>query len=387
MLSATGRLRAATVPLAGRKAGECHTRGANPVASQPPRGEQGEPSRECHSEGYFAAGRDRTPRHGRRADINRELILITSPRRVRRDRQGVESLPSEPPSGTWCDRAVDLSRSGTDAAGELEHRVELDVVRRSPALGGRVLHVPEADTDDRRLAADRRERTKRRRPAETPCHVSEEVRACRRHFGTLHRGARTNLAESQGILGDVGRARGHFEQSLRLSRELGLEVDIGHALHGLGELERDAGNFDRAAELHEESLSISQRIDDPRMASATTHGLGDLALEQADLETASGRYAEALVRYFEAEEPRSLAYTLGGLAAVAALRGEVNRAGRLWSALERIEEERAAEIGRSERERYEARLRTLDPAELARAVADGRELPLEVVIEEALSGR
>jgi tetratricopeptide (TPR) repeat protein len=199
--------------------------------------------------------------------------------------------------------------------------------------------------------------------------------------------ALANLAESQGILGDVGRAREHFEQSLRLSQELGLEVDIGHALHGLGELERDAGNFDRAAVLLEESLLISQRIDDPRMASATTHGLGDLALEQADLETASGRYAEALVRYFEAEEPRSLAYSLGGLAAVAALRGDVNRGGTLWRALERIERERAAEIGRRERERYEARLRTLDPGELARAVADGRQLPLEVVIEEALSGR
>jgi hypothetical protein len=103
------------------------------------------------------------------------------------------------------------------------------------------------------------------------------------------------------------------------------------------------------------------------MASASTHGLGDLALEQADLETASGRYAEALV--LEAEEPRSLAYSLGGLAAVAALRGDVNRAGTLWGALERIERESAAEIGRSERERYEARL------------------TLEVVMEEALSGR
>jgi hypothetical protein len=54
-------------------------------------------------------------------------------------------------------------------------------------------------------------------------------------------------------------------------------------------------------------------------------------------------------------------------------------------ALERIEEERAAELRRTEREGYEARLRTLDPAELASAVARGRQLPLEVVIEEALS--
>jgi hypothetical protein len=46
----------------------------------------------------------------------------------------------------------------------------------------------------------------------------------------------------------------------------------------------------------------------------------------------------------------------------------------------------AAETRRSERVRYEARLRTLDPAELARAVARGRQLPLEVVMEEALPG-
>jgi hypothetical protein len=105
-------------------------------------------------------------------------------------------------------------------------------------------------------------------------------------------------------------------------------------------------------------------------------GLGDLALEQADLETASGRSREALVRCFEAEEPRSFAYSLAGWPLLPRLRGDVNRAGTLWSALKRIEEERAAEVGRGERERNETRLRTLVPAEPAGAVADGRQLPL-----------
>jgi predicted ATPase/DNA-binding SARP family transcriptional activator len=278
------------------------------------------------------------------------------------------------------------SRLLAGAAGELFFRRHVTEGRRWAArvlsLRGRVQRRLEADVLVR--AGDL---VKEGGDTAAAAQLFEESANAYREVGDLGplAWALANLAESQGILGDLGRAREHFEQSLRLSRELGLEVAIGHALHGLGELERDAGNFDRAAELLEESLAISQRIDDPRMASASTHGLGDLALEQADLETASGRYAEALV--LEAEEPRSLAYSLGGLAAVAALRGEVNRAGTLWGALESIERESAAEIGRRERERYEARLRTLDPAELARAVADGRQLPLEVVIEEALSGR
>jgi hypothetical protein len=78
---------------------------------------------------------------------------------------------------------------------------------------------------------------------------------------------------------EIGRRRRVSAAKTREMREFGLEVDIGHNLHGLGELERDTGNFDRAAGLLEESLAISQRIDDPRMTSATTHDLGDLALE------------------------------------------------------------------------------------------------------------
>jgi hypothetical protein len=67
---------------------------------------------------------------------------------------------------------------------------------------------------------------------------------------------------------------------------------------------------------------------------------------------------------------------LAGWPLLPRLRGDVNRAGTLWSALKRIEEERAAEVGRGERERNETRLRTLVPAEPAGAVADGRQLPL-----------
>jgi predicted ATPase/DNA-binding SARP family transcriptional activator len=278
------------------------------------------------------------------------------------------------------------SRLLAGAAGELFFRRHVTEGRRWAArvlsLRGRVQRRLEAD-----VLARAGDLTKEGGDTAAAAQLFEESANAYREVGDLGplAWALANLAESQGILGDLGPAREHFEQSLRLSRELGLDVALGHALHGLGEFERDAGNFDRAAELLEESLAISQRIDDPRMASATTHGLGDLALEQADLETASARYAEALV--LEAEEPRSLAYTLGGLAAVAALRGDGNRAGTLWGALERIERESAAEIGRRERERYEARLRTLDPAELARAVGRGRRLTREVVMEEALSGR
>jgi hypothetical protein len=232
------------------------------------------------------------------------------------------------------------------------------------------------------------------------------------------------------IAGDPARAERLWEQSLALFEELDDEHGCAVLLHRLGISAMIRGDLVRARELVESSHDIHARTDDwwrKTWGHAQTTGTlgaiardtGDEALalellrESADLARAVGvvwwqggvlaELAALSLREERVEDTEALAreslaiaaqlgdrsgrvFGVGLLACVAAQRGELERAGRLWGA---IESERAfAPLGGWQRHRdtCHARIQQAADAEFALGLAAGRELELDVAVQEALGG-
>ena len=87
--------------------------------------------------------------------------------------------------------------------------------------------------------------------------------------------------------------------------------------------------------------------------SVTRHSLADLRLEERDYGRAERLYRKSLADFSLEGERHVLFYSLAGLAATAAAAGNIERAGRLWGAVEHFEEERTVRLTPSERARYQ----------------------------------
>lgn len=194
----------------------------------------------------------------------------------------------------------------------------------------------------------------------------------------------TFLGEWLGAAGRPEAARRSLRRAIALSRrmELGNQAHA-EAVHLLGELELSEGCFERAGRLLAESLNLHTIAGRP--ASSTWHGLGDVRLEQGDLSEANRLYRDSLAQTWSTGYVYGTAYCLGGLAAAAAAAGDVETAGRLWSAVTQYEEERGGRLNRSNRERYQRRLKAVDAATLATAVEHGRSMTFDDAVEYALS--
>jgi predicted ATPase/DNA-binding transcriptional LysR family regulator len=217
-------------------------------------------------------------------------------------------------------------------------------------------------------------------------------------------------------LGDAGRARQLYEESLPLARAAGDRTTEAWILHGLGFVTAREGDRATARELLEQShrlflelgqhapaagrltyLAYLARLDgDLEAARRYTEGsiehygiAGDSdgvigsTVELADLDLAAGDVGAAAVRYGEAladyGEMRNLMYVCGGLAAVAASTGEPREASALWGAALQLESELDQGIEDVYRALYESRLGELELDQ----VEAGRAMPLDEVVKLA----
>ena len=216
-----------------------------------------------------------------------------------------------------------------------------------------------------------------------------------------------------------------YRESLGLFEQLGDEHGRAVLLHRLGIQAMRRGELQRARELVEASHEIHERREDRWGQCQTVGTLGAIARDAADDATASaligqsreiarevgvpwwesgmlaelaclslygGRFEDAEV---QARESLALAeqlhdrpgrvFGVGLLAGVAAERGDLQRAGRLWGAIE--EEDAVAPLGgwRRHRASIEARLRAPADDRFERARDAGRDLSLDEAVEYALA--
>jgi predicted ATPase/class 3 adenylate cyclase len=220
-----------------------------------------------------------------------------------------------------------------------------------------------------------------------------------------------------------------LEESYALFDRLGDEHGRALLLHRLGINAMHRGELARARELVEESAALHARKEEPmsrtwRLAE-TTGTLGAIARDAGDLEAAHAMIAESAagaretgVHWWEggmlaelaalalaggrtdeaeahARESLAIAerlrdqpgcvFGVGLLARIAAERGDAERAGRLWGAIEDSEADAPFGGWRRHREASAARVLECAGPEFQRGLAAGRELSLDEAVELALA--
>ncbi len=195
----------------------------------------------------------------------------------------------------------------------------------------------------------------------------------------LHR-----LAASAVNLGEPARARGPLEESLAIFRRHGFRKGELQAIGTLGELARAQGDADQAVTLLERSATMAAEEGFTWWEANTRANLADLALAQNQPEEAAARARQTLRLGRRIGDRQLCVYALAYLACAAAESGDARRAGRLWGAVEAEEARRPLGHWEGAREQYAARLLTHVDTHLEQGLREGRELPLQAAIEEAL---
>jgi tetratricopeptide (TPR) repeat protein len=229
---------------------------------------------------------------------------------------------------------------------------------------------------------------------------------------------------------DLERAEKLLEESLALSRKAGTPVVISNALNALAALAFRRKDYARASVLQEEGLGMVRAAGDVRGISIHTSNLGLLALAQNDFERAEALLREArelswklgdwlgvsvtdlnlgnlalAQNDFDLAEKQCLkvvldlqeraeVYGIDGaldvLASVAASRGELRRAARIWGGVEGYRDARGVPWPPDEREMIEPRIdaaRTrLDRAAWEQEWERGRSTTLDRTVGYALEG-
>jgi tetratricopeptide (TPR) repeat protein len=92
------------------------------------------------------------------------------------------------------------------------------------------------------------------------------------------------------------------------------------------------GDIERAATSFEESLRLTQELGDHYLMAWSLAGLGSVARLRADYERATGMFKESLSLYQSSGDKFGPPFVVEALGLVAAALGDAKRAARLWGA-------------------------------------------------------
>ncbi|WP_374007422.1 DUF4062 domain-containing protein [Leifsonia sp. LS-T14] len=196
------------------------------------------------------------------------------------------------------------------------------------------------------------------------------------------------LALMAGDKPDTARAAEVMERSLTLFRETGDGWGESMAQVLLGRVALLEQQLRSAFERFDESLALTQRTGDAVGGRIAAYHLGWAHLLLGSPEDARKDFALSVTLSTSLGHIEGIAYGLEGLAAVAALAGDVDRAGRLAGAAHALRERSGTHNGPTFtfHQRYLDRLAAVaPPGRLAAAVAEGRELGVEQAVAEALT--
>ncbi len=199
-----------------------------------------------------------------------------------------------------------------------------------------------------------------------------------------------NLGEVAMLRGDYPRARELLEEGLAIYRELGDKLGIARALGNLGNVAMFRGDYAQAWALHEEGLALRRELDSMFSIAFALAQLGRVAYLQGEHGRAGAIFMESLLlsRTIDARIPVVL--SLECLACVTVAQGHAQRAARLGGAAEVVRAAMAMPVQPEERASHDQMVQAVRAAlgeeAFAAAWAEGRALPLEAAIAEALEG-
>lgn len=205
----------------------------------------------------------------------------------------------------------------------------------------------------------------------------------------------SNVLDSMGLVlvrsgGDLGQSEALLEESLALARELGSNNRIYHALFHLGDVAQSRGDYQRAAALYSESLVRARHEGNRWIEALVLFSIGYLAWLEADHDRAEALLKESLALRQALEDRRGIALSLDLLAGVAAAKGHLERAARLFGAAEALRDVLGAVLfpqWHTAREQGLAATRAaMGESDFETARQMGRAMPLQEVLQYAVAG-
>jgi predicted ATPase len=216
----------------------------------------------------------------------------------------------------------------------------------------------------------------------------EESLACFEELGDEH--GRAVILHRLGIAammrGDLGRAKELVEASDEIHTRNAETWGRAQTVGTLGAIARETGDGTRARGLIEQSADLARDAGVPWWRAGMLAELAQLLLAEGRVDEGEALAHESLAIADELRDRSGRIFGVGLLACVAAERREYERAGRLWGATEG--ESAWAPLGGWERHRDAcyARIQQAANAEFEVGLSSGRELELEVAVEEAMRG-
>jgi hypothetical protein len=192
------------------------------------------------------------------------------------------------------------------------------------------------------------------------------------------------LGHSALYRGDLARTRELADRSLAGSRIHGDLKTEAQATSLLGELEFAQGKRAEGLALLEGSAALCREAGFEWWRAAVLGKLVDRHLEQGDLGAAFAHARAALALASEQEDRLRIVRGLARLARIHAERGALERAGRLWGALEAEEERGPVGAWDVERERYATPVLAHAGREFELGREHGGTLELDAAVAEAL---
>jgi predicted ATPase/class 3 adenylate cyclase len=184
-------------------------------------------------------------------------------------------------------------------------------------------------------------------------------------------------------LGDHEEARRLLDESLRLLRQAGSVRGETEVLGALAYLLEKEGDRAAAVELFSRAADMAAEIGFTWWEIGMLQGVAECLIRLGRIDEAEATARRELSLSREIGDRQSSVYGLAHFAWIAALRGDEERAGLLWGAVEA--EEARAPVGQWETERDDFRERVGAGDEVERGRLKGRTLSLATAIEQALA--
>ncbi|HWZ83740.1 MAG TPA: protein kinase [Terriglobales bacterium] len=225
---------------------------------------------------------------------------------------------------------------------------------------------------------------------ETARSLFEESLSVWRELGDRQAEARalSNLANAVKLQGDYEYARSLYAECMSIFQELNDSTGVAWSLNYQGDVERERGDSGAALALYEEALTNFRQLEDRWGIAGTLADLGSLAREQGNCSAARALYRESIKLFQELGHKRGIARLLECFACAAASQHEPERSLRLAGAAAALRQTIGAPLTVAEQVKLEAILHparsALAPADGAEAWSEGKALPMERAVEEAL---
>ncbi len=187
------------------------------------------------------------------------------------------------------------------------------------------------------------------------------------------------------VRGDLDAARSVTDDGLRRATAGGFRYERSELLRSASVIARRSGAIEKAYQLERESLELLRGIGSWAWGeNSRLRTLAEIASELGQHERADEHGREALRVARVSGDRIKTVIAVAALASVAARAGDVERAGRLWGAVEAEESRSFMGWWSTYRGGYAQALATCSGADFERARAAGRQLALDDMIAEAL---